>query len=573
MKLVWKIGGEAGYGILSTGKMFSKIMKEHGYHVFSTTEYPSLIRGGHNTFTVRAEDNPINSHSEKVDVLVALDELTFDKHKDELTDNGAIIYDKSLDISNKKIRKDIMLYAVPLEDFAKKYKNLKKVMMATIGVGASTALLEINKNIVEELFKKRFKDKKEKVVEENIDAFKKGYKNLEKRSVFKISVEEKEEKPDTILVDGNTAIALGAIKAGLKLMSSYPMTPATSIMHYIAKYQEEHNIIMYQAEDEISSLNTALGASYTGARSMAATSGGGFALMNETLSLAGMSETPVVIVVAQRPGPATGLPTRTEQGDLLFTIHAGHGEFPRIVITPGDPNECFELTLKSFNLADRYQTPVIILTDKYQAVSLKTTKPFSAGDYVMDRGLLVTEVREELESKKKYKRYRITDSGISPRTIPGVKNGIQCSIGDEHDEEGYIVEEPHDRQVMIDKRARKTEWIKEELEDECVSVYGNEKSRNVILSWGSTKGIILESIKNLDYKFVHIKIIHPFPKKELVENIGDYNKLVVIEQNKSSQLSSIVDEKTKLKITHKLLKYDGRPMNPEKVSDFLRRKI
>jgi 2-oxoglutarate ferredoxin oxidoreductase subunit alpha len=564
--VVWKIGGEAGYGILSTGSMFSQIMLNNGHEVFSITEYPSLIRGGHNTFAVRFDKEKISSLSESVDVLAALDELTIGMDAKDLLIGGALIYDESIDISKKSIRKDIKKIALPLNEMAKNYADLSKVIVATIAVGASAKLMGLNIDIIKDLIAKRFSKKDKKIVAQNIEALMKGYDSV-KSQIMQIAPLKK--NPKKLLIDGNTAIAIGAIRAGLKFMSSYPMTPATSIMQYIATHQEKHNLLMHQAEDEISALNYALGASYAGVRSMVATSGGGFALMNETLSLAGSSEMPIVIVLGQRPGPATGLPTRTEQGDLLFSIHAGHGEFPKIVLAPGDADESYDLTLEAFNLADKYQTPAIILTDHYLANSLFTINEFN-DNYKINRGKLITEVSKKLKLNEKFKRYEITADGVSPRTIPGTANGMQCSIGDEHDEEGYIVEEAADRKAMMDKRAIKIAGIKKELNGKSVKVYGNPVSSKVILSWGSTKGIILETLKELkNYKFVQVLAMNPFPSKELEEKIGKYDELIVIEQNMTSQLGALTKQHTNLNISRVILKYDGRAFNPEDIISHL----
>ncbi len=564
-EIVWKIGGEAGYGILSTGYMFSQIMKKLGYYVFSTTEYPSLIRGGHNTYTVRASKEQITSHTDKVDILLALDELTAKKHIDEIRDGGVIICDNSIEI---KTRDDISIIRFPFEERSQKYGMLKNAMKATMGIGICTKIMGINKKIVEKMLINRFKAKGKEVIKENIEAFKQGYDEVDE-SIFSKKVRRTKEK-DMILINGNTAIAIGAIRAGCNFMSSYPMTPATSIMQYLAKKQEEYNIVVHQSEDEIAALNNALGASFAGARTLVATSGGGFALMNETLSLSGSAEVPVVIVIAQRPGPATGLPTRTEQGDLRFAIHAGHGEFPKVVVAPGDVNECFDLTLQSFNIAERYQVPVIIVTDKYLAVSLSTVPEFKDKGYKIDRGLIVRKVAKKLAPLEKYKRYKITKDGISPRTIPGVENGIQCTIGDEHDEEGYIVEEPEPRKEMMDKRMRKMELIKKEFKNRSVNVYGNRESKIVIVGWGSTKGQILEATKELKCKFVQVKVMHPFPAKELEKKVGEYDHLILVENNQTGQLGSLIEEHTNLIITERLLKYDGRPFNPKDIIKFVR---
>ncbi|VVB76196.1 2-oxoglutarate synthase subunit KorA [Candidatus Tiddalikarchaeum anstoanum] len=570
-RLVWKIGGEAGYGIQNAGMTVSKIFKELGLYVFATLEYPSLIRGGHNTFTVRADNDRITSEILPVDILVCLDEATLNLHKDELTKDGAIIYDNALNVKAKKIRKDIRLLPLPILEFSKQYGADFKVMMATFAIGATIKLLGISTQVAEQVITMQLSTKGQDVLNSNFEALNNGYNEL-KTAAFKIEMKPKKKREDLILIDGNTAIALGAIRSGCKYFSAYPMTPSTSIMEYVAKNQEKHNMIMHQAEDEISAINSCLGASYAGIRSMTATSGGGFALMNEALSLSGSSEMPIVIVLGQRPGPATGLPTRTEQGDLLYAVHGGHGEFPRIVMAPGDVTECFNMTLDAFNMADKYQIPIIILTDKHIAASVETTTEFKSDNYKIDRGELLLKVNTKLRLKEKFKRYAFTKTGVSPRTIPGVSNGMQCSIGDEHDEEGYIIEDAVGRKRMYEKRANKNKGIIKSLNNKCIEVFGNKNAKTAIISWGSNKGIILEALKSLkNCKLIQVKILHPFPGAELAKKVGR-SKIIIVEQNGTSQLGQLIKQNTSLKISDYLLKYDGRAFTPEEIINHMRRK-
>ncbi|PIU62650.1 2-oxoacid:acceptor oxidoreductase subunit alpha [archaeon CG07_land_8_20_14_0_80_38_8] len=568
-EIIWRIGGEAGYGTLSAGMLLSNVLKDYGYYVFSTDEYPSLIRGGHNNLTVRASKDKITSHTSHINILVALDELTIKKHKDKVAKNGCIIHEESIKVRE---RKGVFLFPVPFRDLSKKYGALQKVMQSTIGIGATAKILGLDLNIIKKFLKKSFGKKGEKVVNTNFEALKEGYDSIKnyRKLLFKF---KKSKKKDLILIDGNNAISIGAIRAGCRFLSSYPMTPSTGIMQFLASMQKEHNILVHQTEDEIAALNFALGASYAGVRSMAATSGGGFALMNETLSLAGCAEIPVVIILGQRPGPATGLPTRTEQGDLRYAFHAGHGEFPRVIFAPGDAADCFNMTLDAFNLADEFQIPAIILTDKYLSVSLSTVPPFKSNGYNINRGEFATNVKNELKPLEKFKRYAFTKSGVSPRTIPGVRNGIQLSIGDEHDEEGNIVEGSSERKMMMDKRLRKINGLAKALKNRGVSVFGDKNSENAIVAWGSTKGIILEALKELKIKFVQVKVMKPFPADELIRKIGKHKMLILAENNPSGQLGSLISEFTDLKISHKLLKYDGRQFTPDEIINFMKKVI
>ncbi len=562
-ELSWQISGEAGYGVLSSGEMFSKLLKNLGYQIFMGSEYPSQIRGGNNSCTVRASEEKISSDSGRIDLLAALDGQSITMHEKNLGKNGAIICDSSI-----KIKTNHLLFKIPLDEYSSKYGIYKKVMMATIMLGASSKLLGITKDDAIILIKERFKGKSQKIIDENIEAFTKGYESIDNPSDFKLKA-KKLPKKDLILINGNEAISIGAIASDCKLLSSYPMTPSTGIMEYYSKKQEKCGLILHQAEDEISAINVALGASYAGMRSMAATSGGGFALMNESISLAGSAEIPIVIILGQRPGPATGLPTRTEQGDIRYAIHAGHGDYPKLVMIPGCPTDCYEIAIDAFNLSDKYQLPAIILTDKHLANSSETLPLFSKKANI-DRGAIIKNPKK-LRPLEKFKRYSLAKTGISPRTLPGTPNGMHCSIGDEHDEEGYIIEEAIDRKNMMDKRLRKFQSMAKELEGKSVSIFGSKESNKIIISCGSTKGAIMEALKELDYKFLQIKILHPFPVKELSEKAKGHSEIIVIEQNQSGQLCSLIKEHTDLKIGKKILKYDGRQILPKEIIEAIKK--
>ncbi len=562
-ELSWQISGEAGYGVLSSGEMFSKLLKNIGYHIFMSSEYPSQIRGGNNSCTVRASEEKINSDSGRIDLLAALDEQSIIMHEKALSNEGAIICDSSI-----KLKTNHPIFKISLDEYSSKYGIYKKVMMATIMLGASAKVLGIKKEDAIILIKERFKGKEKKITDENIEAFTKGYESINNPEDFKSKI-KKLPKKDLILINGNEAISIGAIASDCKLLSSYPMTPSTGIMEYYSKNQERFGLMLHQAEDEISAINVALGANYAGMRSMAATSGGGFALMNESISLSGSAEIPVVIILGQRPGPATGLPTRTEQGDIRYAIHAGHGDYPKLVMIPGCPTDCYELAMDAFNLADKYQLPAIILTDKHLANSSQTLSSFTP-KAIIKRGAIITNPKK-LSLLEKFKRYSLTKTGISPRTLPGTPNGMHCAIGDEHDEEGYIVEEAIDRKKIMDKRLRKFHTMAKELEGKSVSIIGKKESNDIIISCGSTKGAILEALKELDCKFLQIKILHPFPAKELKKKSKGYKRIIVIEQNQSGQLCSLIKEHTDLIIGKKILKYDGRQILPKEIIEAIKK--
>jgi 2-oxoglutarate ferredoxin oxidoreductase subunit alpha len=567
--LSWKIGGEAGYGIMTTGLIFAKVCSRAGLHVFDHTEYPSLIRGGHNTYQVRAEVEEIYSHVKHVDLLVALNKETIDRHKEELAPEGGIIYDgDKIPLSKEDLgRENVKLYHVPLLKLAEESGG-RSIMINSVALGASVALIDFDFEMLSDVIRDTYRGKSKETIEFNITAARLGYdyvkgKGMEKdfgRKLPKVCGKKR------MLLTGNDALCIGAIKAGCKFYAAYPMTPSSSILHTMASQERNFSLVVKHTEDEIAAINMVIGAVFAGARAMVATSGGGFSLMSEALGLAAMTETPIVVAVCQRPGPSTGLPTRTEQGDLRFVLHASQGDFPRFVIAPGDVEECFYETIKAFNLAERYQCPVILLLDKYLSESHKTAEEFNVSRVKIDRGLLLSD--EELEKIQEFKRYAFTETGISPRTIPSQKGGIFRTTGDEHDETGYLSEDETVRTKMMDKRFRKFEQAERETLEP--KLFGPKDAEVTIIAWGSTKGPIKEAMKLLDRdgikaNFLQILYISPFPTKTVSKVIGTSKRIVIIENNKTAQLASVISEKTGKGIEHKILKYDGRQFFPTEI--------
>ncbi len=565
--LSWKIGGEAGDGILNAGLvMFAKTCLRGGLYIFATAEYPSLVRGGHNHLDVRVSDKEVFSHTKKVDLLVALNKETIDRHKGKLVDGSGIIYDAELGLSKSDFACDVKLYPVPLEKFANECGG--KIMRNTVALGATVGLLDFDIDLMKSVVKDNFSAKKgAEVAEQNIKAATLGYEHSKRNfSDFGYMLQRMPSK-GRFLLSGNEAVSAGAIKAGCKFFSAYPMTPASSILSTLAAQEKNYNIIVKHTEDEIAAINMAIGASYAGARSMTATSGGGFALMTEAFGLAAQTETPLVVVEVQRPGPATGMATHSGQGDLRYVLHCSTDEFPRFVIAPGDVKECYEMTTEAFNLADKYQMPVIILSDKYLGESYNTVDGFSA-DTVTDRGLLITE--EEAE-KQGYLRYKITESGVSPRAIPGQKNCMFIASSYEHDEKGNECETEENRIAMHNKRFRKFDAAAKEIEGISTKMHGKGTADFTIVSWGSTKGPILEAMKMLEkdgivVNYLQLLVVSPFPER-VVEGIMEKSKTIAVENNKTSQLSGLIKEHTGLDTNHKILRYDGRPFSPEDICE------
>lgn len=572
--LSWKVCGEAGFGIKSAGMMFGKIFMRAGYEIFDYTEYPSLIRGGHNTFQLIVDTRPVNSVTKSIDILVALNQNTIVQNLDEVAPGGILIFDKEkVKISPAKLQsRKIKGLGLPLTTMAKEAGN--PLMRNVIAIGASMDLVGQNLTIANRVVTQNFKRKGKKMVEQNIKALKLGYdfakENFQGESICHLPTLEKK---DNILITANESLALGALAAGLNFYVAYPMTPSSSILHYLASIAQKAGIVVKHAEDEIAVLNMALGAAHVGARAMVGTSGGGFALMVETLGLAGMTETPIVMVDVQRGGPATGLPTWTEQGDLQFILKAAPGECQRIVLAPGDAVEAYELGTQAHNLAETYQLPVIILSDKFIAEG-NTTMPLpSVSKVKINRGKLLTQA--QLSKIKEYRRYKVTEDGVSPRALPGMKKGLYIANSDEHDPYGFSEESSDNRIAQADKRARKLESFAKKMPEPLV--YGNPKAKNTVVIWGSSKGVVLDAYAHLEPKYkkkikiLQLQYIWPFPRKFVSKVLEASKNTLLIETNQAGQLGQLIAQETGIMIENKLLKYDGRPFFREEITKALKK--
>lgn len=541
------VGGEAGQGMDTFTHILEKTLKRCGFYVFTHSDYMSRVRGGHNFFYIRFSDKPIYSYSLKVDVVFGLNDESVRLHSPKLKEEGIIIADK-------EIARDSKIVHLPLMDTARDLKNSR--VFTTIGLGAILKYFGLSLKSSEEIIEEEFK---EEIATINIKALYAGYEMVNR----KYDIETLEDK--NILIDGNQAVGLGAIAAGCKFYCGYPMTPSTGVLNFIAAHADEMEIAVDQVEDEVAALNMALGASYAGVRAMTGSSGGGFALMVEALSLAGIIEVPVVLINVQRPGPATGFPTRTEQGDLRFMIHAGHGEFPRMVIALRNPEDAFYQTARAFNLAEKYQIPVLLVSDQYLADCRTTTKPFDFNKIEIERYISGAEVITD----KEYKRYKITENGISPRILPGKVPGQVVLIdSDEHDEWGHITESDEIRTKMVDKRMKKLEGLKSEVQEPWI--IGDEEPENLIVCWGSTYGAVKEAVDSLREEDVSIGAlvfgdIWPFPTERLLKMGKGAKKIIDIEQNATAQLNSLIREEALIKSTEKILKYDGRPFSGDEL--------
>jgi 2-oxoglutarate/2-oxoacid ferredoxin oxidoreductase subunit alpha len=572
--LSWKVCGEAGFGIKSAGMMFGKIFMRSGYEIFDYTEYPSLIRGGHNTFQLIVDNRPVNSVSKSIDVLVALNQNTITQNLNEVAHGGVLIYDKDkVKVSAAKLNGlKVKGIGLPLTTMAKEAGN--PLMRNVITIGASLALVGQKLTIANQVVTQNFKRKGKKVVDQNIQALKAGYdfvkENFQEDFLCQLPTLEKK---NNILITANESLALGALAGGLNFYVAYPMTPSSSILHYLASVAERAGIVVKHAEDEIAVLNMALGAAHVGARSMVATSGGGFALMVETLGLAALTETPIVIVDVQRGTPATGLPTWTEQGDLQFILRAAPGEAQRIVLAPGDAGEAYELGAQAHNLAETYQVSVIILSDKFIAEGNTTIPLPSIKKLKINRGKLLTQT--QLNKIKEYRRYRVTEDGVSPRTLPGMKNGLYIANSDEHDPYGFSEEGSANRIAQADKRARKLETFAKQMPNPLI--YGNPKAKKTVVIWGSTKGVVLDVYSQLEaeykkkIKIMQLQYIWPFPAKFVSHILENSKDILLIEENQVGQLGQLIAQETGIMIKDKLLKYDGRPFFREEIIKALKK--
>ena len=563
-------GGEAGQGVQSVGAILAKTLARGGFNIYADQDYESRVRGGHNFFRIRAAENEVRAISPALDMLIALNRETIDLHRRELKPGGVIIYDGE---QIKDAGRGKGYFNVPFTRMALETAQ-NKLMSNTAAAGAALGLAGTDFSLMEEDLESEFGRYGEKIVRDNINAARAGYDYAKEHGgEFAFPrLKSPKDKKQKLLLNGNEALCLGALAAGCRFVAGYPMTPSSPILEYMADKGREYGTVMIHVEDEISAINMAAGAGYTGVRAMVATSGGGFALMAEGLALAGMTETPVVIVLGQRPGPATGFPTRTEQGELLFALHAGHGEFPRAILAPADAGEAFYLTARAFNLAEKYQSPAIILTDHYLATSYVTTDKFDLDKITIERGPLLTDA--EADAAPDYKRHLVTRSGVSPRAFPGQGRALVVTDSDEHDEAGHIVEDAATRNQQVEKRLRKLDGLKREvMPPEFHTVKG---AAVTLAGWGSTRGAIREAAGMLAREGIPVNTLHfsqlwPFPAEAAARALRKAGKNVVVENNATAQLGVLIKRETGRTADGRILKYDGRPFAPEEIAARVRK--
>jgi len=557
MDLSFNIGGAAGQGIDTIGDLLTQVFVKAGFYTFTIKDYESRIRGGYNFTQVRVSDRPVFAPADEIDVIVALTLEGAVNPRKQLVKGGVIILDESVEIEDR----EPCHFSAPLEKTAKEIGGSDKMTNAA-ALGALLSVLNFPFSLLEESLRGIFQKKGDKVVTSNVAVAKALYDLTSEKfkGTCKTSLSSIEKGPckDRLIMTGNTAIALGAMAANVKWASAYPMSPSTGMFQDIITNAQRLTIGALQPEDEIAAMCMAVGASYAGARSIVATSGGGFCLKVESLGLAAMTETPIVIYEAQRPGPSTGLPTRTEQGDLLFVAFASQGEFPRIMIAPKDPVEAFETAGRAFNLAEYFQVPVIIMGDQFMAESSMNIPRLDVTKIQVDRGKL-----EPPETQGLCLRYRLTDDGISPRSFPGDKGKIVVANGNLHFENGHITEDAGVRKAMVEKFLKKVPGIRAAMRPP--TLYGKKNAKTTLLTWGSSWGAVYEAMSTLAGRHVSVNQLHYCdvypPKTELLRDIIEKGARVIsVEGNATSQFASLVRMESGLTVETHVNKYDGRPL-------------
>jgi 2-oxoglutarate ferredoxin oxidoreductase subunit alpha len=558
--LNWAIGGEAGDGINSTGKIFAQALSRAGRHVFTSKDFASRIRGGYTAYKIRTDVDRVRSVVDRLDVLIALTQRTVEENMDELHEGSVIIYDgERTMMSDFEAPEGMIGLDVPLKRLAEEAGGA--IMRNVVALGAACAVADFPIGNLDEALEKRFGDKGESIISGNKEAARLGQEYVEENYAPEgIDYSLETTDSDYVLLNGDEAIGMGAIAAGCRFYAGYPITPATDVMEYLKGRIERYGGHVEQAEDELSAINHALGAARAGARAMTATSGPGIDLMAETFGLVATSETPLVIANIMRSGPSTGMPTKQEQGDLNAMLYGGHGEIPRFVVAPTTIDECFWKTVEAFNLAEKYQTPVYLVGDLSLAVTEQTFEPdaFDMDEVEVDRGMLVTDsedLKPWLDERERFQPHADTPDGVSPRTIPGVTDGAHMTTGLEHDELGRRTEETGVRESQVEKRQRKVETARER-EDWGYRAFGDPDADTLVISWGSNEGAMVEAMDLLEDSIRFLSVPYVFPRPDLTEEVEAAEDVIVVECNATGQFADLI-ERDVLRRVKRVNKYDG----------------
>ncbi len=547
------LSGSAGQGLKTIEELLAATVKE-SYNVFTTQEIMSRIRGGNNTIEIRIGKEDIYAYKDQIDVLFLLNKSAYYRLPDRVGSQTKIFGEESFMTQEELDATKAHFTPLAVTSIAKEAGSVLYSNIVILGFIAG--LIGLEKDIAYKKIQKKFASKNESIIAGNLKAFDLGYQKAQDHSI-PLAIEKTQDHLNQKILNGTQAISIGAIAGGVNYIASYPMSPATGVLEYLADKGDAFGIVVEQAEDEIAAINMCIGSWYAGARSLVTTSGGGFALMEEGVSLSGITETPAVIHIAQRPGPGTGLPTRTEQGDLTLAVYSGHGEFPRIVLAPGTLEDGILLTQKAFYLADKFQVPVFVLSDQYYLDSKAPLKSLTIPQDPLTSFMI--------ESDKDYLRYKLTENGISPRAIPGYGQGLVKCDSDEHDERGSITEDFNVRIQMNDKRLGKEKYILEDyLSPELI---GSPDYKHLIIGWGSTYGALKEAVLSSgrdDLAFLHIRQLFP-----LGQVIADYAKkaesILVVENNATGQLNNLLNLNLNIRNTKTYLKYNGVPFTVEEI--------
>jgi 2-oxoglutarate ferredoxin oxidoreductase subunit alpha len=568
-RTVLKIAGESGMGLASVSDIIARALKEKGYFVHSDREYPSVIKGGHSNAQIDFSTQEIRCLSNKVDVVMALDPVGLVEYAKTVKEGGVVIhgYERhtmlrglAKTLEERKIR---TIY-LPSRQIAHAQGG-SELMINMVLLGALWRVLGLDLKPLEAEVTKRY-GKRPKILEIDLKCVRAGYDAEGSKDWPHFEIPQPKAKLDKILLDGNMAIALGAIAGGVRAYYAYPMSPSSSILGYLGDFSKETGMVVKQAEDEITAAQMAAGSMYAGTRALVGTSGGGYDLMTETVSMCGIIENPLVIVIAQRPGPGTGLPTWTCQSDLALAVHAAHGEFPKVVIAASDPTSCYLLTQHALNLAEEFQTPAILLTEKVIAESRAMVDPFKSGAVEIKRGIVSDPA--QLAALKPTDRYKITENGVSQRWLPGTSDAYYYANSDEHSESGVVTEDGEKAGKMYEKRMRKMTAIEAALPEP--TVYGPEKADISFVCWGSTKNALLDAMDaGAKINFIHFEYLWPLKTERLKKFLKDNKKVVLIEGNYEGQLGNLIAQKTGHLFTEKLLKWNGRPFFFEEIIDYV----
>ncbi len=571
-EVIIRAGGAAGDGIESLGETLARVFTRQGVHVHGLKYYQSIIRGGLVGWNIRAGNHPIKSHGDHVDILIALTPLAAEVYGARMRPGGYLICDEKTKFDESKIKDGVKIFRLPLVATARQYDMKLKVLKNPVAMGAVLRILGIDLKYLLTLLEEQFKSKGAHVVKMNQELAEKGYELAE--AIPPYEHELKLGGEPKLFISGNHAAGVGGIAGGLKFYAAYPMTPASSILHFLAAMAPKYDLVVKQVEDELGVINAAIGASFAGARSMCATSGGGFSLMTEAVGLAGMAEIPVVVINSMRGGPSTGLPTNTEQGDLNQLFGASQGDYPRAIIASLGVEDTYHTIVEALNLAEKYQMPVLVALDLYLSEHYETVEPFD---------LEVEIYRREKPQKEgdRYLRYKFTESGISPRSLPGEEGFEHVAASDEHDEDSTLISDRRAglpdmleiRRKMMEKRGRKLVHVLNDLRP--LVKYGPEDADITIVGWGSTTGIIQEAVDVLNAEgikanSIHIRYIYPFQTKEVSEALNKANTRLIVEMNYSGQMRRHIRAETGIWIEHALLKYDGDYLQPREVVDKVR---